>query len=309
MFVAKYFVLSVLTLTCLGKALCEDTELVDRIVGGRKAVANEYPFQASLLKRGKIGYFHTCGAALVAPRWLLTAAHCIGSNNTSDFKIMIGSNSLKNVTVENIYSVAKIVIKKGYDLHNFNNDIALIEVFPNVKTFDENDIKVAESPPHLNVTATVIGWGATSDGGSVSTDLQSADVDLISHDDCLDYYDYLSDSMMCAGFPDGEIDACQGDSGGPLIQIRSGVVYLIGIVSWGIGCAEPDHPGVYTNVAKFNAWIHHYIDATKILHSVNLYNRNLRLTCDKTLDFIWVRIAPTIHLCCTVLLVRVVMDL
>lgn len=64
----------------------------------------------------------------------------------------------------NWFQVTKIILKKGYDYRNFNNDIALIQIIPSARHFDENDIKVSDSPPDPNVTAIVIGWGATSDG-------------------------------------------------------------------------------------------------------------------------------------------------
>jgi len=61
----------------------------------------------------------------------------------------------------------------------------------------------------------------------------------------------LPASQMCAGFLQGGIDACQGDSGGPLICDG----HLAGIISWGVGCADPGYPGVYTNVSHFLKWI------------------------------------------------------
>ena len=64
-------------------------------------------------------------------------------------------------------------------------------------------------------------------------------------------------TSFCAGYPGGGIDTCQGDSGGPLVckNVQSGSFELIGITSWGIGCAEKDHPGFYTDVSKLVGWI------------------------------------------------------
>ncbi|GFR33115.1 transmembrane protease serine 11C [Trichonephila clavata] len=233
-------------------------EVVDKIVGGRIAEENEFPFQASLQKRSMFGYFHTCGAVLIADEWLLTAAHCIKLNSTSSYKIMIGSNTLKPAVEENYYSIKTIILKQGFDDRYLSNDIALIRLSIPVRN-SGRAIKLSESAPDLNCSATVIGWGATEDGGSASNELQKADVDVISREDCLDIYGRLAESMMCAGKLEGGTDACQGDSGGSLVQFQNGEPVLIGIVSWGISCAEPKLPGVYTDVTLFNTWIKHYV--------------------------------------------------
>ncbi|CAL1274445.1 unnamed protein product [Larinioides sclopetarius] len=232
--------------------------VLDRIVGGQKAEENEFLFQASLQRKSKFGYFHICGAALITEEWLLTAAHCIKLNSTNWYKIMIGSNKLKPIDAENFYSIQMIIIKQGFNEYNFDNDIALIQLTEPVRSLVE-PIKLPDFSSDLNISATVIGWGATAASGEPSNDLMKAEVALISHDDCGEIYTGLAETSMCAGYAEGGRDACQGDSGGPLIQTRNGETFLIGIVSWGIGCAEPNQPGVYTDVSLFNAWIKHYV--------------------------------------------------
>ncbi|XP_054709106.1 trypsin-1-like [Uloborus diversus] len=110
-----------------------------------------------------------------------------------------------------------------------------------------------------NVTgmATVTGWGTTSQGGSLSETLRAVDVPIMTDDECRKAYeDMIEDSMICAGYEEGGKDSCQGDSGGPFVQrSESGVSTLIGIVSWGKGCAQPNNPGVYTETAHFMDWI------------------------------------------------------
>ena len=79
-----------------------------------------------------------------------------------------------------------------------------------------------------------------------------ASVPIVGYASCDSSYGNLSMGMLCAGYMlTGGVDACQGDSGGPLVC--NGV--LVGIVSFGQGCAQPGYPGVYTNVSYYNTWI------------------------------------------------------
>ena len=122
------------------------------------------------------------------------------------------------------------------------------------------------------LAATVTGWGTVSENGPVSTSLQKARVPLVPDGECREVMGSqpgtppIVDTMLCAGDTKGGTDSCQGDSGGPLVTTatargrnrkRSGKNgwSLIGIVSWGLGCARKDTLGVYTEFSKFMPWV------------------------------------------------------
>jgi hypothetical protein len=103
----------------------------------------------------------------------------------------------------------------------------------------------------------VSGWGATSEGGPVTDELRLADIPIISNADCNkpdSYGGRISTQMFCAGVQEGGLDSCQGDSGGPVMFDRNGSKELVGIVSWGDGCARKLKPGVYTRVSTISKW-------------------------------------------------------
>ncbi|XP_056365615.1 transmembrane protease serine 5 [Oenanthe melanoleuca] len=105
----------------------------------------------------------------------------------------------------------------------------------------------------------VSGWGSTTPGqAQMAGTLKEALVPLIGTRRCNSscvYKGELTGRMLCAGHLQGRVDACQGDSGGPLVCWDGSTWRLVGVVSWGQGCAEPNHPGVYTNVAQLLPWI------------------------------------------------------
>lgn len=109
----------------------------------------------------------------------------------------------------------------------------------------------------VGVDATVTGWGYTMEDGEISTALRKASVEVWSNGKCREKYAKITDRMLCASSPGR--DSCQGDSGGPLFYESDPSLKKhtqIGIVSWGVGCARPDRPGVYARVTELVSWIH-----------------------------------------------------
>ena len=106
--------------------------------------------------------------------------------------------------------------------------------------------------------ATAMGWGYTL-GTNNNDKLIEAGVPIISREVCTQEGWYnsrlITDGMLCAGYPDGKIDACTGDSGGPLIREVGGAYELTGVISWGSGCAKAHRPGVYSDVYYYSDWI------------------------------------------------------
>jgi Secreted trypsin-like serine protease len=120
------------------------------------------------------------------------------------------------------------------------------EIGPNVKP-----IPLSKNPLRPGEIILVSGWGVTSEDGELANTLQKVEVPVVPQWECklLYSYDVLLDSMFCGGRAGR--DSCQGDSGGPVVANG----YLVGIVSWGEGCARPLYPGVYTSVEKLRKWI------------------------------------------------------
>ena len=250
------------------------------IVGGQPADPGEYPWQALLHFDGQL----MCGGSLIAPRWVLTAAHCVTSTTispgiltylpVSDFQVTLGEhNRLVQEGSEQVRTVIQVVVHPSYfgsGPYGKDNDIALLKLEkPATINSRVHTIGLLESPVDNalvadNAPVTVTGWGDTTEGGALATVLQEVGVVVAPQNLCASFYapSPITANMLCAGSAVGGKDSCQGDSGGPLVASSSpGVWKQAGIVSFGIGCGQALYPGVYTRVSQYVAWIRSYINS------------------------------------------------
>ncbi|KAM7344106.1 trypsin eta-like [Cochliomyia hominivorax] len=220
-----------LTVFCL-IAIGQGISLVNaegRIIGGREVSISKHPYQVSIRRKtcATCAYLHACGGRPI---------------------VFIRADGY-------IARVKEIVIHENYQPALSKNDIALLILNPSLPLNDLNTqpASLADEEPKADSLAVVSGWGYTSESGECSLKLQEVEVNIIDRIKCNATYGYdrIEESMICAGSALGGKDACQYDSGGPLIANNK----LIGIVSWGTGCARPEYPGVYVNVFYFKNWI------------------------------------------------------
>ncbi|XP_055325062.1 trypsin-1-like [Sitodiplosis mosellana] len=229
-----------------------------RIVGGQETEVNQYPWMALLTYSNRF----YCGASLINDRYVMTAAHCVSGFNKDRIGVtLLEHDRSKPGETELIKrKVMRIIRHAGYSPTNFNNDIALLRLDREVKF--TNVLKPVCMPSrgksfsHLDGIAT--GWGATKEQGDISVNLQEVTVPILSNSECRKTgygASRITDNMLCAGLKDGQKDSCQGDSGGPLHVVNDTIYQVVGVVSWGEGCAQPDYPGVYTRVNRYRTWI------------------------------------------------------
>merc|ERR1719228_1732795 len=233
------------------------------IVGGNEATAHSLPWQISL----QATYFgfdlgHICGGSIINDQYIVTAAHCL-TNPVMGFKVVVGAHSLRRGSdYQETFVVDKVIIHESYDENDGSvGDIALLKLADKITYSD--GVQPACLPKKTQVyddddEFLVSGWGALTEGGSSPDKLQQVIVPHFNHDKCNKipfYAGRIPDTVICAGYPEGRKDACQGDSGGPLVTLIDDEWTLAGVVSWGIGCARRNRPGVYTDVAKYIDWI------------------------------------------------------
>ncbi|CAD5125960.1 unnamed protein product [Dimorphilus gyrociliatus] len=200
---------------------------------------------------------HHCGAVLVNRNWALTAAHCVPSESPNGLKLYAGSHTRSDPPSSEQEST--ILQIKNHPSFNdpllWSNDISLLRI-ASPFTFNEN-VTVACEPrteDYVNKTTTISGWGGTMSGELPTDEFRYTNVEVVAQQICSEPYpDQLDESMICAAKLGR--DTCQGDSGGPLAYNRDGRFEVIGITSWGRGCALPTHPGVYAKVSHQLAWI------------------------------------------------------
>ncbi|CRL05277.1 CLUMA_CG018008, isoform A [Clunio marinus] len=238
-----------------------------RIVGGTETGINQYPWMAMLLYSNRF----YCGAALINDRYVLerfishqTASHCVHGFNPTRLSVRLlehdRSISTESKTITR--KVKRIVKHPRYSQSNYDNDIALVQLDEPVE-FEGilNPVCLAKSgKTYSDSDGIVTGWGTLKEGGDVSNTLQEVVVPIMTNSECkaTGYASSrITENMLCAGFEEGKKDSCQGDSGGPLhvFDSEKQIHEIVGVVSWGDGCAKKDYPGVYARVNRYLKWI------------------------------------------------------
>ncbi|MCW1249202.1 serine protease [Acaricomes phytoseiuli] len=257
-----------------------------KIIGG-KAVANDaYPFMASLQFSGR----SFCGASLVAPRVVMTAAHCVTSQdeltglpvpNTAGVSVVVGRTALSNMNqgvergVLSLLGKDLVVIHPRYLQGDAAYDVAFVYLDRSVSGIVPVKLPTKGTDALLRPgqKATVIGWGNTDTELSNFPDrLRQVQVPILSQDECKISYDSFNpDVNFCAGVQ-GK-DSCQGDSGGPIFRQIPGrdTAYQTGVVSYGAGCGDQGAPGVYVSLSSAKLWdtLAESRDGQRIKNSLN----------------------------------------
>ncbi|XP_072585425.1 LOW QUALITY PROTEIN: suppressor of tumorigenicity 14 protein [Vulpes vulpes] len=236
-----------------------------RVVGGTNADEGEWPWQVSL---HVLGQGHVCGASIISPNWLVSAAHCFIDDRGfrySDHMVWtaflgLHDQSKRSATGVQELGLKRIISHPYFNDFTFDYDIALLELEkPAEYSSTVRPICLPETSHSFPAGKAiwVTGWGHTQEGGSGALVLQKGEIRVINQTTCESLLpQQITPRMMCVGYLSGGVDACQGDSGGPLSSVEAdGRIFQAGVVSWGDGCAQRDKPGVYTRLAVFRDWI------------------------------------------------------
>jgi len=232
-----------------------------RIINGTQVSQNDntWRFIVALKYNGS----QYCGGSLIAPNWVLTAAHCLSNEYTGEPYVAtisdtVGAGSYHLGSTIN-YEIKRFIIHPAYNFNTLDNDIALIELDTNVTAINPilYDTAYALS---VDTQTKVAGWGNMSTNSeNYPKNLREALTPILDFNQCNSSSSYegeLTKNMLCAGYFVSNRDSCQGDSGGPLIVDNT----LVGIVSWGNEkCATDGYPGIYTKVQNYTNWIKSYV--------------------------------------------------
>lgn len=267
--------LSVPASACDPSADSRDYEEAGRVVGAQQTSITEIPWQVSIRTSGE----YRCGGSILDGHWVLTAAHCVSEDGSVDdvATVRVNAGVTDRDDIGQIRSVAAIHIADGYRSRSRGRDIALLQLTAPL------DLSRPEAARARLVTdddaelfapgqrAWVSGWDRHRANADV---LELVEVPILSSDGIL----------IEAGFEEGGTEPCDGYSGGPLVVESPHGPLLAGVVSWGIACGQPQHPGWAARVASFAPWIEAVISAADDGDSCEdrcgSYDESLSCQCD-----------------------------
>lgn len=196
-----------------------------------------------------------CGGTLRDASHVITAAHCVPDSNAADLAVVwnLHRRSQGPSPGVEVRGVAAITSHPQYTDTSSGNDLAILTlssalpVGPGTWPITNANVNWTGQP------AVISGWGLLFDDGPSPDTLQAAGINILPDAQCGGYAEsYDPSTMLCAGLPNGPltVDTCQGDSGGPLVFNNGTSFPLLGVVSFGRGCADPNFPGVYTRLSN-----------------------------------------------------------
>ncbi len=234
-----------------------------RIIGGTETSDGQYSYTVSL--QDEFGHF--CGGSLIARDVVLSASHCQHMKDAGGYKVVIGRRDLDTTGGEEVVVKTEVTHPK-YNWGTTDYDFMVLILERPIKEEVASIVSLSREVVPVGSPVSVMGWGdtvASDDELIMSYDLRTTEVFVMSNEECEqssgviggmqeNYHGQITSNMMCAR--DVGEDSCQGDSGGPLVsrQSTAGDVQ-VGVVSWGVGCANPNFPGVYARVSAGYDWI------------------------------------------------------
>lgn len=240
--------------------IARSSSIDPRIVGGTPTTIEENPWQVALIVGGTPDVVRQqfCGGSLISPTVVLTAAHCVDwLEDENGVEVLSGSTYYKHGGER--LEVSEIHIHPAWIDATNSNDFAILKLA--TPSVSGTPIPFVQSDEFEIVDRTMVvsGWGALTQGGAGSEILMRAAVPYVSTEVCnqpQSYAGQIDETMFCAGHREGGVDACQGDSGGPIITSDGeGNSVLVGVVSWGSGCALRLKYGVYGRISFVHEWI------------------------------------------------------
>nr|XP_014102014.1 trypsin eta-like [Bactrocera oleae] len=259
LFKYHFYTLWFLFASCSAWAVPTPLGIQPFIIGGHEVDIIKHPYLVSIRYRLAVdgAYWHKCAGVIITEKAVLTAAQCVREIET-DHVMIVAAGNQRTGGDGKLYPASKWIEHPAFSPRTADYDVGLIFVHLPFE-FDATHsalraINIRAQWPAVNRLATVVGWGYREEFGPSSDNLEETTVPIVSRSECVSIYgsDEVTERMICAGYvKTGRKDVCQGDTGGPLIYEGQ----LVGLVSWGYGCARPGYPSVYTDVASLKSWI------------------------------------------------------
>jgi secreted trypsin-like serine protease len=228
----------------------------EQIIGGERASIEANPWAVYLADDHGAQF---CGGTIVAPTKVLTAAHCVLGRASGDLRVVAGREDKQDRDAGVSVVPADIWIHKQYISADEGEDVAVLTLR---KPLPYTPLPIAELTDRAlyqpGTQLRALGWGRISENGRTSRYLMQATLPVLPDDYCAESYpQFVKADMFCAGYEGGKIDTCQGDSGGPIVVEGK----LVGVTSWGEGCARRGKPGVYVRISRYAKDLHPVVDA------------------------------------------------